>query len=196
MSRARVMQNIDGTITDLARLEAIAVEAARSAARLVASRYGRATSIATKSSATDVVTQTDLDSERLIRSVLARRTPGAGVIGEEGGASGFAQRLQWVIDPLDGTVNFLYGVPIFSVSIAAALDGEFVAGAVVDAMRGETFSAHLGGGAHIDATTTHASDCIDLSRALLTTGFSYTPRLRAMQGTIVERLLPAARDIR
>src|SRR5438874_7486731 len=85
-------------------------------------------------------------SEELVKRLLHERTPAAGFIGEEGGKSVPAARLQWVVDPLDGTINFLYGVPLFAVSIAAAVDGEVVAGAVVDVLRNELFSAHLDGG--------------------------------------------------
>ena len=119
-------------VPSLPELERIAVLVARAAAAQVAASFGSAAAIATKSSETDVVTQTDLDTETLIRRLLEEATPGCGFVGEEGGGTGADRRLQWIIDPLDGTVNFLYAVPIFSVSIAAALDGEFVAGAVVD----------------------------------------------------------------
>ncbi len=181
---------------DAAALEAIAVEVARKASEVVAHGYGRATAVATKSSPTDVVTQTDIDSETLIRTLLESATPGCGIIGEEGGSTRGTQRLQWVIDPLDGTVNFLYGVPIFAVSIAAAVDGVFVAGAVVDVMRAEVYSAFLGGGSRREGESISSSSCSSLSSALVTTGFSYTPRLRALQGDIVRRLLPVSRDIR
>ena len=118
----------DCTTPDAGRLEAIAVDAGAQAARLVRRAHGKALVIGTKSSQTDAVTQTDVDTEALIRALLAKATPGAGVRGEEGGAEGVTERLQWIVDPLDGTVNFLYGLPVCSVSIAAAFDGRFVAG--------------------------------------------------------------------
>lgn len=177
-------------------LEVIAINAAQQAANVVRAGYGTARSIATKSSATDVVTQTDIDAEVLTRSLLTEATPGCGFVGEEGGITNPGARVQWVIDPLDGTVNFLYALPIFSVSIAAAVDGEFVAGAVVDVLRNETFSAHVGGGARCDGEPITTSTCHELAQALLVTGFSYTPRLRALQGEIVRDLLPVVRDIR
>jgi myo-inositol-1(or 4)-monophosphatase len=178
-----------------ARLEAIAVEVAGRAAQHIATS-GRATSIGTKSSDTDVVTQTDIDTEALIRDELRVATPGCGIIGEEGGTHGTLARVQWVIDPLDGTVNFLYGLPVFAVSIAAAIDGEFVAGAVVDVLRGDRFAASLGRGARLNGSAITVSGCASMPTALIATGFSYTPTLRALQGAIVQRLLPAARDIR
>jgi myo-inositol-1(or 4)-monophosphatase len=198
-----------------AELEAVAISTAQAARELIAACYGRARRVGNKSSPTDVVTQTDLDAEQLIRRLLHAATPGAGLLGEEGGGDAVpGTRLQWVIDPLDGTVNFLYGVPIFSVSIAAAVDGEIVAGAVVDVLRGEVFSAHLDGGAHLnggahlgggarlggvarlDGERLAVSACDRLPAALVATGFSYRAELRAEQGAIAHDLLSKARDIR
>jgi myo-inositol-1(or 4)-monophosphatase len=179
-----------------AELERIAGEAARAGARQVAAGYGGARAVARKSSPTDVVTQTDLDAERVVRELVLEATPDAGLLGEEGGGTAPASRLQWVVDPLDGTVNFLYGVPLFAVSIAAAVDGEVVAGAVIDVLRDELFSAHLAGGARCDGRPVTASGCEQLADALAVTGFSYQADLRARQGDVVRRLLPLARDVR
>jgi myo-inositol-1(or 4)-monophosphatase len=179
-----------------AELERIAAHAARAAATIVTSAYGRPDLVGYKSSPSDVVTQTDLRAEDLIRRLLREETPSAGVLGEEGGATTPAARLQWVIDPLDGTVNFLYGLPLFAVSIAAALDGEVVAGAVVDVLRDEVFSAHLGGGARLNGESISVSACASLEDALVATGFSYRAELRALQGEIAHRLLSRARDLR
>ncbi len=195
------MRNAGGSVRTAswpkpAALEGIAVEVAVLAAAHIRKSYGQALAVATKSSSTDVVTQTDLDSELLIRELIELRTPGAGVIGEERGAERSDSTLQWVIDPLDGTVNFLYGLPVFSVSIAVALDSEYVAGAVVDVLRAETFSAHVGGGARRSELGIEPSACTGLDVALVATGFSYNARLRAMQGDIVRDLLPVVRDIR
>jgi myo-inositol-1(or 4)-monophosphatase len=101
-----------------------------------------------------------------------------------------------VVDPLDGTVNFLYSLPVVAVSVAAALDGDVVAGAVVDVLRDETFSASVGHGARLGGNPLELSQCQSLARALVMTGFSYRADIRARQGKIVEALLPAARDIR
>jgi myo-inositol-1(or 4)-monophosphatase len=179
-----------------AELELIAIDVAQQAAVRVRAGWGTASSIGTKSSSTDVVTQTDVDTEKLIRALLIEATPECGIVGEEGGTENATKALQWVVDPLDGTVNFLYGVPIFAVSIGAAIDGEFVAGAVVDVLRGETFSASVGNGARLDGEPIRCSQTTAMSKALVVTGFSYTPRLRSMQGEIVRKLLPVARDIR
>jgi myo-inositol-1(or 4)-monophosphatase len=177
-------------------LEHVAAATARAAADLVTTTYGRPRAVGEKSSPTDVVTQTDLQAEELIRARLAADTPDAGVLGEEGETTARGARLQWVIDPLDGTVNFLYGVPIFAVSIAAALDGEIVAGAVIDVLRGELFSAHLAGGARLDGELISVSKCAVLPKALVTTGFSYHAALRDEQGEVAHRVLSRARDLR
>jgi myo-inositol-1(or 4)-monophosphatase len=177
-------------------LERVASATARAAAEIVTAAYGRPRAVGRKSSPTDVVTQTDLHAEELVRRRLLVATPAAGILGEEGGTSTPGARLQWVIDPLDGTINFIYGIPLFAVSIAAAIDGEIVAGAVVDVLRGELFSAHRGGGARCDGVEISVSSCSSLPEALVTTGFSYRAELRDIQGEVAHRLLSRARDLR
>jgi myo-inositol-1(or 4)-monophosphatase len=177
-------------------LESIAGEAARAAAAMITRTYGNPDPVGRKSSPTDVVTETDLRAEELVRRLLNEATPRAGVLAEEGGTSGAEARLQWVIDPLDGTINFLYGVPVFAVSIAAAIDGEVVAGAVVDVLRDELFSACTGGGARRDGAPIVVSGCEALPDALVATGFSYQASVRAEQGEVAQRLLSQARDVR
>ena len=186
---------------DPRELEALAASVGRASAALIRDNVGRATGLSAKSSPTDVVTRTDLDAERLIRRLLAEATPGARVLGEERGqsptpASDDRARLQWVVDPLDGTVNFLYSLPVMAVSVAAALDGEVIAGAVVDVLRDETFSAAAGRGARLDGQPIATSGCRSLAQALVLTGFSYRADVRGRQGGTVHSLLPAARDIR
>jgi myo-inositol-1(or 4)-monophosphatase len=183
-------------VCDPAELERIATATTQAAAEVVGAGYGRPRAVGRKSSPTDVVTQTDLRAEAKIRRLLLEATPEAGFVGEEGGFTAPAARLQWVVDPLDGTVNFLYGVPVFAVSIAAALDGEVVAGAVIDVLRGEVFSGHAGGGARRDGEPIAASSCAALSQALVVTGFSYQADERAAQGEVVHRLLSRVRDVR
>jgi myo-inositol-1(or 4)-monophosphatase len=179
-----------------AELERVAAATARAAAALVTDGYGKPHEVRHKSSPTDEVTQTDLRAEELIRRLLQVATPDAGILGEEGGTTAPGARLQWVIDPLDGTVNFRYGVPLFAVSVAAALDGEVVAGAVIDVLRDELFSAHLGGGARLDGEPIGVSDCDLLPGALVATGFSYQAELRDVQGEVAHRVLSRARDLR
>ena len=185
-----------GAAVEPAELERIAANTARAAAALVGAAYGRADPVARKSSPTDVVTQTDLRAEDLVTRLLREQTPAAGVLGEERGETTPGARLQWVIDPLDGTVNFVHGVPLFAVSIAAALDGEVVAGAVVDVLRDELFSAHLGGGARRDGESISASSCASLPQALVGTGFSYRAEVRALEGELAHRLLSRTADLR
>ena len=179
-----------------ADLERVAGEAARAAALVISDRYGSPDPVGRKSSPTDVVTQTDLRAEEVVRRMLLDATPDAGLLAEEGGTSGPGAPLQWVIDPLDGTINFLYGLPVFSVSIAAAVDGDVVAGAVVDVLRDELFSACTGGGAHRDGVPIAVSRCAALPDALVATGFSYQADVRSLQGEVVQRLLSRARDVR
>jgi myo-inositol-1(or 4)-monophosphatase len=179
-----------------AELERLAATTARAAAAVVNATYGRPHAVTQKSSPTDIVTQTDLRAEELIRQRLQEATPQAGVLGEEAATTEPGARLQWVIDPLDGTVNFLYGVPLFAVSIAAALDGEVVAGAVIDVLHDELFSAHRGGGARRDGKPIEASTCTVLASALVATGFSYHAELRARQGEVAHRVLSRTRDLR
>jgi myo-inositol-1(or 4)-monophosphatase len=179
-----------------AELEGLAATTARAAAEVIRAAYGQPGPVGRKSSPTDVVTQTDVRAEDRVRQLLLAATPGAGILAEEGGTTAPGARLQWVIDPLDGTVNFLYSVPVFAVSIAAAIDGEVVAGAVVDVLRDELFSAHRGGGARCDGRAIAVSECTSLPQALVTTGFSYRAELRDEQGAVAHRLLSRARDLR
>ena len=178
------------------RLQEVAVAVATEAAELVRSRAGDWSQLRTKSSPTDIVTQTDLESERLIRSRLEAATPSSGFVGEEGGSTEAQRRLQWVVDPLDGTVNFWYGLPVLAVSIAAAVDGVVRAAAVVDVRHGDVFSAAAGDGARLNDGPITASQCTDLSQSLVTTGFSYHATVRHAQGRVVGRILPLVRDVR
>jgi myo-inositol-1(or 4)-monophosphatase len=178
------------------RLEQIAAAVATEAADHIRSRVVDWSAVPTKSSPTDIVTQTDLESEELIRSRLATATPDAGFLGEEGGSTDAQRRLQWVVDPLDGTVNFWYGLPVVAVSIAATIDGTVCAAAVVDVQRRETFSAAAGTGARANGAPITVSVCSELGQALVTTGFSYDAATRAAQGAVVRRVLPMVRDVR
>lgn len=157
-----------------------------------------------KSSVTDPVTVIDTSVEEHLRREIAARRPGDGVLGEEGGedsGSGADGRVRWVVDPVDGTVNLLYGIPFTAVSVAAELDGVVVVGAVHNIASRETWTAALGRGATLRApdgviTTLGVSDCDDLSLALVGTGFAYDSEVRAQQGRAVATLLSQVRDIR
>lgn len=179
-----------------AELEAIAAEVAQLAAALVRRSIGRATVAGTKSTPTDVVTETDVAAEKLIRQELERRCPGSSVCGEELDDVVGSTGIGWVVDPIDGTVNFAYDLPVLSVSIAATIGGRIVAGAVADVVRGELFTAAEGRGARRDGVPIEVAGTDDLSSALVLTGFAYDARLRAEQALTLTELLPACRDIR
>jgi myo-inositol-1(or 4)-monophosphatase len=148
--------------------EAVALEAARAAAVLQAQRPTRVQ----HKGAVDLVTEIDLASERAIRDVLARHTPDIPVLGEEGGgAEGLTTR--WVVDPLDGTTNFVHGLPHFGPSVALEVDGEVVAGVIIDVSRREVFRASRGHGAFLGDVPMQVSDVDDLRQALVATGFGY-----------------------
>jgi len=179
-----------------AQLESVAIQVAEQAAAFVRSHHGSATAAATKSTPTDVVTETDLASESLIRRELMSRCPGSTIIGEEFDDHVGANQVSWIVDPIDGTVNFLYGLPVVSVSIAAVLNGHTVAGAVTDMLNGGTYSATLGGGARYQGAPLHAGEPESLAASLIGTGFAYQAQVRAEQAQVLTRLLPTCRDIR
>jgi len=177
-------------------LEAVAIEVSQLAAALVRASIGQASAAGTKSSPTDVVTATDFESEALMRRELLERCPGSSIAGEELEDDDGTNAVAWTVDPIDGTVNFLYDLPVVSVSIAAAIDGHTVAGAVVDVLRSETFSASVGGGARRDGAPITSTETVDLGQSLIGTGFSYSSERRAEQSSILNRVLPVVRDIR
>lgn len=187
-------------MTDRAELLETALEAARAAGRLLAAGAGRPRVItAVKSSPTDVVTEMDRKAEALIVERIRAARPDDAILGEEGGQTGDAP-VRWVVDPLDGTVNYLYGLPDWAVSIAVEVDGTVVAGAVEVPGRGETFGAVLGGGSWLDAgegpRTLRCGPGPELSGALVATGFGYQAGRRRVQGEVLSALLPRVRDIR
>ncbi len=170
---------------------------------------GRPEVVATKSSPTDVVTEADHAAEALIRDLIGEARPGDRILGEEGGETGSGSGVRWIVDPLDGTVNYLYGLPDWAVSIAAEVDGAVVAGAVFVPRRDELYSAGLGGGAWLssgaldwrgeDAEPPAKLACnqgVPLDRALVATGFGYQAERRLVQGEVLRGVLPRVRDIR
>jgi myo-inositol-1(or 4)-monophosphatase len=147
-----------------------------------------------------VVTEMDRASEALIRRRLLAARPGDAILGEEGGETG-AGLVRWIVDPLDGTVNYLYGLPDWSVSIAAEVAGTVVAGVVNAPVRGEVFTAVLGRGAWLRAgdaapVALRCNTGVPLERALVATGFGYEMNRRAVQGEVAGALVPLVRDIR
>lgn len=199
---------------DLAQLRDVARQIATEAAEFVRRRrtevFGGTAdaapsgeSVRSKSTPTDPVTIVDTETERLLRDLLAQQRPGDPVLGEEGGgpAAGIpAGAVTWVLDPIDGTVNFVYGIPAYGVSVAAQVDGVSVAGAVADVVSGEVYSAALGQGAQVEGPagrrTLRCNPVDDLSMALLGTGFGYDPKRRAAQGVLLSQVMPAVRDVR
>jgi myo-inositol-1(or 4)-monophosphatase len=212
-----------GSTADLLEL---ATTVAVAAGRLLLGRGGSPEVVATKSSPTDVVTEADRTAEALIRELIGEARPGDRILGEEGGetdgtgaggagaggagaAAGGKSRVRWIVDPLDGTVNYLYGLPDWAVSIAAEADDTVVAGAVFVPRRDELFSAALGGGAWLsggaldwrgeDAPQPVRLACntgVPLDQALVATGFGYESGRRLVQGEVLRGVLPRVRDIR
>jgi myo-inositol-1(or 4)-monophosphatase len=188
-----------GELLDLASAAAVHAAAMLADGR-PAGPAGRPEVAGTKSSPTDVVTEMDQASERLIRQLLLAARPGDAILGEEGGQSGGGP-VRWVVDPLDGTVNYLYGLADWSVSIAAEVDGTVVAGVVAAPAHGEVFTAVLGGGAWLRAgdappVALRCNTGVALEQALVATGFGYAAARRRVQGEVVGALLPQVRDIR
>lgn len=185
-----------------AELLALAAEAARRAGRLL--RDGRPSDLAvaaTKSSPVDVVTEMDLAAEKMITEFLSARRPEDGILGEEGGTTDGTSGVRWVIDPLDGTVNYLYDLPQWAVSIAAEVDGERAAAVVEIPMRAETFHATRGGGVFVTqgdgpARPVRCRPSPPLEQALIGTGFNYVATVRTAQAALAQRLIPRLRDIR
>jgi myo-inositol-1(or 4)-monophosphatase len=177
-------------------LLAVARAAAQAAADELVSRFGGdGRHVEAKSSPTDLVSEADVEAERAIRRVLAERRPADAILGEEGGATGHG-KLRWVIDPLDGTTNFLFGVPQFAVSVACEdADGDLV-GVVLDPVRNETFSATRSGPAECNGEPIASSRQKDLAVCLVSTGFGYDAQTRARQAEVLLRVLPRVRDIR
>jgi myo-inositol-1(or 4)-monophosphatase len=187
------------TPADEEGLLAVAREAAQAAAAVLRDSFGeRVSGVHSKSSPTDLVSDVDVTAERQIRAVLARLRPDDAVLGEEGGATdgSGSGRLRWVVDPLDGTINFLYGIPMFAVSVACEDADGAVAGVVLDPVRDECFAATRAGPAEMNGRVIQSSPPVDLASALVGTGFDYHASVRARQAEVLSRLLPRARDIR
>ena len=156
-----------------------------------------ATGASSKSSPTDLVTEVDRNSEELIVSALLRARPDDGVLGEEGSSRAGSTGVTWVIDPLDGTINYLYGIEELSVSIGARVDGRSIVGAVHNPVNGEMFAACEGEGATLNGRTLRLEPSgRTLAEALVGTGFTYVSKDRADQARMIPVILPAVRDIR
>lgn len=170
----------------------IAVEAARAAGALLLERFGTEEILATKSTTTDLVSAADLAAEAGIREILARRAPEDAIMGEEGEDTGGTSGRRWVVDPLDGTVNFLYGLPMWCVSVAC----EGLVGVVFDPTRDELFTATADGPARLNGVPLRPAPPADLAHTLVASGFGYDTRRRELQAEVIARVIPRARDVR
>ena len=181
-----------------AELLAVAEEAARAAGALLADRFVHgAGAVHAKSTHTDLASEADLAAEATIRDILAVRRPDDAILAEEGGGDeAAAGQVRWVVDPLDGTINFLFGIPQWCVSVAATRDGETLAGVILDPNRGELFTATADGPALLDGAPVQPRSCETLDRALLATGFGYDAAVRAAQAAVIAEVLPRVRDLR
>lgn len=187
-----------GAPVDRAALLELATSAARLAGAILLEgrRAGGITVAATKSSPTDVVTAMDRAAERAIAAHLLAARPDDGLLGEEGDDRPGPSGVRWVIDPLDGTVNYLYDLPGWSVSIAAEAAGQTQVGVVLAPLAGELFAASRGDGATLDGVPIHCTAGVPLAQALVGTGFGYRSARRAVQAEVLQAVLPQVRDIR
>lgn len=164
---------------------------------LLLERYGGpARGVDLKSSRTDMVSDADRDAEAVVQRMLAQERPEDGLLAEEGSGSATASGRRWVVDPLDGTTNFLFGFPCWAVSIALEDGDGGLVGVVYDPLRDETFTAVRGEGSHLDGEPLSAGTAGRLETALIATGFSYDPDRRREQAELLTRVLPRIRDIR
>jgi fructose-1,6-bisphosphatase/inositol monophosphatase family enzyme len=175
----------------------LAIEAARGAGELLMKSFGGdREEISTKSSPTDLVSKADKDSERFLLDIIASERPNDGILAEEGGRAESSTGYRWVIDPLDGTINFLFRIPVWAVSLAVEDPDGGVVGVVFDPNRDEMFTAQRGEGAWLDGRRLMVSTRADLTTALVGTGFAYEATRRIAQARIAAEVLGRVRDIR
>jgi myo-inositol-1(or 4)-monophosphatase len=183
-----------------AELLDLAVDVAVDTADMVRERRRAGVEVAaTKSSPVDIVTEVDRAAETMIFDRLMAARPDDGFLGEEGASAESSTGVRWVVDPIDGTVNFLYGIPYYAVSVAASVDDEMVAGVVVNVASGERWTATRGGGAFLDGTRLQVAasePAPPLSQRLVATGFNYIERVKLLQTVAVSALLHEVRDVR
>lgn len=181
---------------DLGALLRLARQVAAEAGRLLCVERPRDLGVGSKSTPTDVVTVMDTRAEELLRRLILAARPNDAVLGEEGADQAGTSRVRWVLDPIDGTVNYLYDLPGWAVSVAAEVDGEVVVGVVEIPSYGETFAAVRGQGATRNGQPIAVSSCAALDQALVATGFGYAASRRAAQAAVLAQVLPQVRDIR
>lgn len=184
------------TDVDTEHLLDLAVRGARAAGAELLARYGHVQGLDTKTSATDPVSDADRAAETILVELIVQERPQDGLLGEEGAARESRSGLRWVVDPLDGTVNYLYQLDNFSVSVAVEdADGPLV-GVVLNPVSGRMYRAIRGGGAAVDGRPLRVNNPVPMERALIATGFGYSVERRRAQGALVAALLPRVRDIR
>lgn len=175
----------------------IAARAARAAGSLLLERFGGpARGVGTKSSGTDMVSDADRDAEAVIAALVRDAFPSDAIFGEETGAHAGDSGRTWIVDPLDGTTNYLYGIPQWCVSIACEDARGGVAGVIYDPCRDELFAAARGAGATLNDAPIACSTLSDTAKALVATGYGYEPSERDRWGAVIARLLPQIRDVR
>ena len=177
----------------------IATEAARRAGGLLAERFGEVVAVVSKSTPTDLASEADLAAERVIRELLEERRPDDELLGEEeGGSAGPLDpgRVRWVFDPLDGTINYLFGVPQWCVSVACEDSDGALAGAVFDPLADELFTATRDGDATLNGARMRPATPRPIAESLVATGFAYDAEVRARQARIIVEVLPQVRDVR
>jgi myo-inositol-1(or 4)-monophosphatase len=175
----------------------LAERAARAAGEVLMAYYGRAPEgLGSKTSVTDPVSDADREAERVIRELLSSERPDDGLVGEEGSRIEGEHGRRWIVDPLDGTVNFLYGLRAWGVSVALEDEDGLAVGVVFNPVSGECFAAERGEGAALDGRPLHVTECRSLDRAMVATGFSYEAERRAEQASLLAELLPRIRDVR
>jgi len=181
--------------TDTETFLKTAIEAAREAARIQLNARGTDLGVRTKSSDVDLVTLVDSLCEERIREIIAAAYPDHVVVGEELGHEATG-RMRWIVDPLDGTVNYAHGFPFYCVSIALEADGEMLVGVVYDPERDELFTATKGGGAWLNGRPLAVTSTADPRQALLATGFAYVEDRMALNVEVFARTLPKVRSVR
>jgi len=174
----------------------LATEIAADAAAVVARYTAEGFTVDTKSTPIDLVTEADRETEALILRRVFEARPGDGFLGEEGALRETTTGIRWIVDPVDGTTNFVYGIPAYSVSIGVERDGEMIAGVVHDVALNEAYTACLGGGAHKNGRPIHVSERTELATALMGIGFAYDPIRKSGQMHFYDQVMDHIRDVR
>jgi myo-inositol-1(or 4)-monophosphatase len=174
----------------------LAIRGARAAGVELMARYGHVQGLDSKTTATDPVSDADRAAESILVDLITSERPDDGLLGEEGAARESRSGLRWVIDPLDGTVNYLYQLDNFSVSVAVEDERGALVVVVHNPTNGQVYRAIRGAGAGVDGRTLRVNDPVPMERALIATGFGYDPERRRSQGALIAKLLPHVRDIR